>query len=214
MNMKNIKGCLLLAGLLLLPTGALAQDTADLGAGAVTPGVSTPAVVKVPVMDHAALLRAKVTQAQIDKVKLLLSGYEFFPTREDLERATPMAAQVLMHIAEDEEALPSMRLRAVDALGFFQKEDKVALYFEAALQQEHREAVYLRHTVTSSLRAFGQQALPWVQPFLTHQNLQVRLSAVHALGRFGGDEGLGMLRVQHDLEQDVFVREQLQKFIR
>jgi len=155
-----------------------------------------------------AALEAEV----VDKVKLLLSGYEYFPTRADLTRATPRAYEALEAIAEDGAALPSMRTRALDALGLYDEKAEVALILERILAEEKLEDVYLRHAVTSSMKAFGQQALPWVAPFLSHTDVQLRLSAVYAVGHFGGSVGKEVLQQRIEVERDKLVLERIQRF--
>jgi hypothetical protein len=201
--MKKWSAALWLAAAGLVGGEALGQDVA-------APAVEAPAA---PVIDRAALSKL-VGAAEQEKIKLLLSGYEFFPKREELEAVTPHAQQVLVAIAEDQGALPSLRLRAIDALGFFPQGEPAALYFEQVLHRGQGEDVFLRHAMTASLQAFGQQALPWVQPYLEHADLQMRLSAVHAVGRFGGVEGVQILRARQVVERDAFVKKQLGKFVR
>lgn len=186
-KMKKIVSALLLGALVLAGSTVSAQDT------------------EAPV---------EITQAESSKVELLLSGYEYFPTREDLEKASSNAQEILIQIAENEEALPSTRLRAVDALGLFKEDIKTAAFFEKTLHRGGQDKAIVRHAMTSSLKAFGQQALPWVQPYLGHQDLQMRISAVHAVGRLGGVEGVQMLQFQRQIEPELLVRQQMVRFLR
>ncbi len=167
-----------------------------------------------PKVAEVAKVQRPITPEAVDKVKLLLSGYDYFPTREDLERATPRAYEVLFQIASDEAALPSARTRALDALGLFDAKAEVAVFLETSLAEARFEGIYLRHAVTSSMKAFGPSALPWVTPYLNHQDLQLRLSAIHAVGHFGGDDGKVMLREVDRLERDQLVKSQIKRFVR
>lgn len=187
--MKRLVMTLILASAALVAAVAVAQDT-------------TPA--------PAPVAQAPIPQAEIDKVNLLLSGYDYFPTRADLEAASGRAVEILVAISQDEAALPSARNRALDALGLFEGHPQVAAYFEQTLALGQLEPVHMRHVIGSCMKAFGQQALPWVTPFLDHQDLQTRLSAVHAVGQFGGVDGRETLRLRKPLERDLFVKEQIQ----
>jgi hypothetical protein len=148
----------------------------------------------------------------VDKVKLMLSGYEYFPTKEDLVRVSPRAFEVLDDIARDETALPSMRTRALDALGLYEGKAEVALILEQILAEERLKDVFLRHAVTSSMKAFGNHALPWVAPYLNHKDVQLRLSAVHAVGHFGGELGQEVLLQRVEIERDELVIERIKRF--
>ena len=152
----------------------------------------------------------QVDDKNTDSIVLLLSGFEYFPTRTELEAVTPEAASILVAISQDKSNKPSLRLRAIDALGLFNN-PVAAQHFEASLAQGKMEEVYLRHSITASLKAFGQTALPWVHPYIDHNDPNIRLDAAHAITRFGGADGLGMIRARQRIEQDPFVRSQLIK---
>ncbi len=148
-----------------------------------------------------------------ERIRFLLSGYEYFPSRADLEKVTPDAPTILMEFANAPGELPSTRLRALDALGLFEQDNRVASFFETMLAQGKNQEKYLRHAITSSLKACGTQALPWVQPYLQHTDTQMRISAVYALGRLGGKEGVAMLRTHQGLETNATVKAQMSRFL-
>ena len=155
-----------------------------------------------------------VTKAQRDSVELLLSGCDYFPTQGDLLAVTPKVASVLIAMATDTTELPSTRLRAIDALGLFERDPQVATHFETTLFDGSADEVILRHSVTSSMKAFGDQALPWVQPYLAHREVQLRLTAIHAVGKFGGAEGRTLLQYHSRSETNHVALEQLSRFTR
>ncbi len=153
------------------------------------------------------------SQAARDQVVMMLSGYEFFPTRAQLEAASPEVAEILVTLIQDADQLPSLRVRAIDALGLFSDDPVAAIHFERVLAVGEMEETYLRHSLTSSLKAFGPRALPWVQPYMSHADMQTRLDAAYATARFGGADGVEMLRLRKSLEKDPFVRDQLTKLV-
>jgi hypothetical protein len=155
----------------------------------------------------------EATDAQRSTITFMLSGYEYFPTRADLEAVTPAAPQVLAALSQDEAQLPSLRVRAIDALGLFSDDPVAALHFEGVLATGGLEETYLRHSLTSSLKAFGPRALPWVEPYLAHADVVTRVDAAYALQRFGGDDGVELLRLRKSAESDPFVRGELTKLV-
>lgn len=159
-------------------------------------------------------LDATVLQAQRQKIELLLSGYEFFPVREDLEKVSPDAHLILIQITRDTSLRPSIRLRAIDALGLFKDTPEVATYFEKLLAQGAVKPRFLRHSLTSSLKAFGPQAIPWVTPYVQAPDLQIRLDAITSVGKFGGLEGKTVLRDAAVFERNALAREQITRALR
>jgi HEAT repeat protein len=148
------------------------------------------------------------------QIVLLLSGYDYFPSRAKIESVSANAPEILIAISKDKARLPSLRSRAIDALGLFAGHPRVAQHFEATLAAGQLDEVALRHSLTSSLKAFGDRALPWVAPYLDHKDPVVRLDAAHAIGRLGGVDGAELIRTRTAVERDDFVRAQLFKLDR
>jgi hypothetical protein len=61
----------------------------------------------------------------LDRIELLLSGYEYFPTAEDLTAVTPDPVPYLLRMAYDPDGewLPTHHHRAVGALAWFPSDD-------------------------------------------------------------------------------------------
>lgn len=195
MNTMMLRFFSCLTTLLLLASVAVAQDTAGVDA------------------EQGADVQ-RLEGEDVDKVLLLLSGYDYFPTRADLERVSPRAVEILIAFAQDEAALPSLRTRALDALGFFSDDFTSAVYFETVLAAGALEDVFAQHAINACMKAHGQRALPWVVGYLEAPEIQTRLSAIHAIGEFGGLEGRDVLKLRKPLERDVFVLKTVERFTR
>ena len=92
------------------------------------PSVPVPAVPAVP--EEPAPVTAEVPQQSVkDRLAFLLSGYEYFPTRADLDvvGSPDVVAAELRGMALDETGRPSLRLRATDALGYYGDAESVTL---------------------------------------------------------------------------------------
>jgi hypothetical protein len=166
---------------------------------------------------------AEVTNRSLDaatltpkrqRIEFLLSGHHFFPEREDLVQVSPDAHLILIQIARDGAVRRSTRLRAIDALGLFNEDPEVASYFEQLLALGTANSRFLRHSVTSSLKAFGPRAVPWVKPYLDAPDLQMRLDVINSMGKFGGVEGKDLLRTAAPLERNEVAREQIVRALR
>ncbi|MEL6181996.1 MAG: hypothetical protein AAFS10_23755 [Myxococcota bacterium] len=185
----------LLAG--LMSATALAQDT-------------TAPVVGAP--DVRVAVPADVTDAEHNKIMLLLSGHDYFPTHSDLLAATPKARAILFAIATDANALPSHRIRAIDALGLFPEDDSLAQFLEQALNQTDLRPTFARHYINTSLKVFHEQAVPWVAPHLNNPDLQTQLTVIHSLGLFGGNSGREVLRFHRQfIHRDVLIEDTLER---
>ena len=152
----------------------------------------SPVDTKTPV----DALTVTATDAQREQILFLLSGYEYFPSADELTKVTPNAHAVLFQLATDESALPSHRLRAIDALGLLPRNGALARIFEEKLSDTTTSPLLTRHYINASMKAFGEDALVWVAPHLNHIDLQTQLTVIHAIGLFGGVGGRQLLEFQ------------------
>ncbi len=206
MSFHRLPFCLILLGLAL---PASAQQA------------GTPPPVEVPTPPVTA---TPPTSVVADRLTFLLSGYEYFPTRVDLDAvgsADEIAAQ-LRTFALDEAARPSLRLRAVDALGYYDDEATVALLTRLCTEppQPDLERRKLRtagllqhHAITALARAKRADAVPVLETVFATHDTQLTLTAVHALGKHGGEEGRAALARLAEQSQDKMVTRELRKWV-
>lgn len=143
-------------------------------------------------------------QTPRERVTFLLSGYEFFPTRADLDAVAPAAevSAILRDMATQADGRPTQRLRAVDALGFYDDEASVSLLKslvtsepkEGLSRRELRTAGLMRHhAITAYVRSQRGASAELLEPILAGDDVQLTLTAIHALGKHGSDEGRAAL---------------------
>ncbi|MFB6263542.1 MAG: HEAT repeat domain-containing protein [Bradymonadaceae bacterium] len=159
-----------------------------------------------------------------ESVELLLSGYHYTPTREDLTEvaASETIAEILRKIAADQSARPSLRLRAVDALALFPSErneaflaDLLSLPSGDEASGDRQTAELLRHHAISSLAEMLEdaRAVERLGRFLRSDDVQLELTTITALGRHAGAPGLERLRRRADEVDSEVVREQLKTYV-
>ncbi len=193
--------------LLAVPTVLSAQVQPGPVDGATAPAVDAPAVDSPGVDPQIAPPPATSDQ----RIRVLLSGYEFFPTRDDLLAVSPVASAILIAIYEDEDALPTMRSRAIDALGYFN--DDLTSTFFASLLERHAsiDKRHLHHALTAYAKAFGTLSVEREAIFLEHEDAQIRLTTVTALDEFGGRPALELLKKRVTIEKSPLVLKKLEQ---
>ncbi|MFP4599974.1 MAG: HEAT repeat domain-containing protein [Persicimonas sp.] len=141
--------------------------------------------------DEAAELR--------ERLVFWLNGYHGAASAEQLaalgESAT--VAGALREICADARLRPSLRVRAIDGLGFFGEPSTVEFLKEIvdaphqALESPRRSTAerFQRHAMLSFARLEGPAAVETLSRFLEADDLQLRISAVETIGRFGGQAG-------------------------
>lgn len=188
MKLKRHTLAILAATMIGGPQAAAAQDAPETTPPQVVP---TPVKAQAPSTDAAA------------RVSFLLSGYEFFPTREDLDKVGDAATitAILASLVEDKDARPSLRTRAVDALGLYDDDVTATLLAHLATtpvgdlpRRELRTATLIQHhAITSLARSRRAQSVVVLEALLTSDDTQIRLSAINAIGKFGGKDGQRVL---------------------
>lgn len=151
-----------------------------------------------------------------------LSSYHGVATREDLDAfgSADEVARELRNLAQHTEIRPSMRLDAIDLLGHYDDAATVA-FLEQAIDrpttlgvEKPRQVEFLRqHAVLSYARSRGAEAVAKLAPLASAGDLQLRLTAVSAIWRHGGQAGrqrLLTLRAQID---EPPVRRMLDRFV-
>lgn len=194
---------------LLVTTQAMAQTTGD------TPKVNDPTIT-TPTQPTAVKQKTK------DKVIHLLSGYEYFPKRAELAKLgnDVTISTILLSIATDSKVSTVRRIRAIDAMGYYNNTPIVSFLTKTLNQStkniknkgQLRFTMSQRHHALSSLaRAQKKAALPVLKKVLTHQNYQLKLSAISAIGKHCGKDGKVVLAAINS--KDPIVQREVRKHL-
>lgn len=147
----------------------------------------------------------KAKLLRLDRLTFLLSGYEHFPTRAELDGvgSADQLITLLLEVQADEQQSTTLRLRAIDAMGYYDQASIIAR-LNALIAQEQapqdKQALRLwratrRHAVLSLARAQGPAALKSLSLLLKpEQDFQLQLTVISAIGKHTGAQGLKQLR--------------------
>ena len=210
-----------LLALACAPALSQAQEAGGAGAGGddgvVAPGEAadrpTPPGAQEPDRDEVAR-----------RLEALLSGYEYFPDRAALDRlgSARLIASLGREIARDASKRPTLRLRAVDMLGYYDDAKTVALLEELVKTEtdglpasRQRTRLLMRHRAMTALaRSQGEEALGVLEEMMRHGDLQLQLSAVSAVGKHGGASGKALLEARAKDARHPALKRELGKYVR
>jgi len=163
-----------------------------------------------------ALLGPTAAQADPgrDRVELLLNAYDTPATADAFREASPDPRAALIAIAQDPSVPRHRRFAALQALALFPDAQVRAIY-RAILQGATDDGAprIVHPTIQAMMKAFGADALVDIEPLLLSKDVQVRLTAVHAIATFGGDKGGSVLRAHAEREPNRIVLEELQRMV-
>jgi HEAT repeat protein len=210
-------GRLTLTILLLCATPASSQERPPGPAS-----MRTPADLPARVQGAPAERPAETAERRRERLLFLLSGYEFFPSRDELGEAPDAElSATLREVAADATLRPSLRARAVTALGYFDDDataDALTRWANVDMRRVKPKlrpgADAMRHRAIAALaRARGARALPTLAALFSHDDLQVRVSALRAAGSVGAPAH-ATLRAQRARAETALERETIDALLR
>jgi|SRR5690554_1321121 len=225
-TMRGFKTLLVMLCVTAVAASAMAQQSGTVQNSGAAPknqtaqadkdrGATKPVEDSVP--ESAEMAKAR------EKVQFLLSGFEFFPKREDLDAVAPapMMTSILKGFVANPETAPTTRFRAVDALGLYSQEDVGAFLLpyanapgKVADEAELRTLEMMRHrSIIAYAKSQQERANAGLIPMLEDSDLQIRLTAISALGQHGGAEGVKHLRALKAKDTHHAVQRMLNKYV-
>ena len=146
------------------------------------------------------------------RVLMLLKAYDSFPTAAQFKSVARNPQGLLFDIYQDTTVNHGVRLQALDALSLMPDDEVKALFLDIlggcwtppTARDCHRALNGLMH-------GFAATSLDDAAAFLQHPDLQMRLTAVHAIARSGGDPGRDTLLTHLNHEKSPLVRTTIEK---
>ncbi|MFT6395879.1 MAG: HEAT repeat protein [Bradymonadia bacterium] len=170
-------------------------------------------IPSVPVVDvepeEAPEVEAAPVVDQLEAARVLLSGYHGIPEAERFESALTDPSATLLEIATNADESPIHRDRALGALGYWPNAEVQSLYVDLIEGEDTPEMV--RHRVIGHLAyTFGDDALQYVAPYLSDDDVQFRLTAIDALSHVGTPAALLLLDSAAEVETHSVVLQRLE----
>lgn len=193
----------------------------------VTPSTPTPSAPALD-GDQPALPQddVKAKLLRLDRLTFLLSGYEHFPSRAELDGigSADQITALLLEVEADAQQSATLRLRAIDAMGYYNQASIIAR-LNALIAQvqapQDKQALRLwrstrRHAVLSLARAQGPASLKSLSLLLKpEQDFQLQLTVISAIGKHTGAQGLKQLRAYRQTPGlDPLIVQELHKHLR
>ncbi len=137
-----------------------------------------------------------------ERVATLLSAIHEVPARAALEKAAKDPQAIVLDLAADKHF--AWRASALQALAWWPDARSLAVVRSCA----ERDAENMRHRCLRTLAQFGEAALEPLEAALQDENLQIRITAIVALGELGAQ---GRLRSELARQTSPEVKRQLRR---
>ncbi len=209
MKLKTITAAIALT---LLATPAFAQEASP---SPVFMGQTAGPTQPVPVPEN---------QTPQQRLEFLLSGYHYFPSKADLDAIAKddEMAKMLRILAEDNKARVMVRSRAVDALAYYSDEATVG-FLTHVMKRDPKDAdpkdarlvkSMKHHAIMSIAKSLEDKSIAPLEYALTHDDHQIRMTAISAIGKHAGEAGKVRLGKLAETEKNIYVQKELRKYVK
>lgn len=161
---------------------------------------------------------AEITDQQADgnddreAIIALLSHYHEMPDRQQLERGSDDAREIVFDLARDEDTFLFHRQRALRALAHWADEEVYEFLVEL-LDDEDTEDGLRHHLLPVLADGFGEDALDELTPFLfDDDDPQIRISAASAIASIPGEKAHKKLITALEREEHPVVASRIESF--
>jgi HEAT repeat protein len=150
------------------------------------------------------------SEAQMERAKLLLSGYHGVAPKELFVETLDDPRSLLWALA-NHDGHPMYQKRALTALSYWPDARLYSLYVR--LLRDDDTADTLRHRLILLLgEHFPNQALDELVVYLNHDDLQLRLSAIEAIRRIPSKDAVAALVAALETETNAVAKERLEQY--
>lgn len=111
----------------------------------------------------------------------MLTGYEYMPSKADLEALGPGVPATLIDIARDPHTLKRQRIRALELLRHYPDRSEVQTFLAGLLLQKGLPAGVLRSTIKTLGRTGKGKSIDTIKPYLSSEDVHIREAAAQAL---------------------------------
>ncbi len=150
-------------------------------------------------------------EAEYERATMLLSGFHGIPPKETFEQKLDNPEQILLGIALSEDTSAVYRKQALAALAYWPGDTVFSLY--GRLLKDAQTEDTIRHRVMLLMAEhFADRALEKLRPYLSDDDLQLRLSAIEAIRRLPSDDAVEALREALKTETNAVAKKRLEQY--
>lgn len=150
-------------------------------------------------------------EADYERATMLLSGFHGIPPKETFEQKLDNPEQILLGIALSEDTSAVYRKQALAALAYWPNDTVFSLY--GRLLKDAQTEDTIRHRVMLLMAEhFEGRALQQLRPYLSDDDLQLRLSAIEAIRRLPSDDAVEALREALKTETNAVAKKRLEQY--
>lgn len=151
----------------------------------------------------------------VDSAEVLasyISSQDFIASRLELRKYSPDVVGDLVELVSSRRVARDTRARAIKCLALYRQDERATAELERLFERTSKRSKLYPQIIVSFMEQRGEDAAERVAPLLSSSNRTLRLAAVIALGRFGGQTGYEQLLEAEQLEQDTQVLERISRY--
>jgi len=150
----------------------------------------------------------------IERVLAYLQSDQVVPSRFDLRRLSADPVADLVNLANTNAHGLVVRSKAIQSLSLYTGDDRAAETMTELMRSTRNNNRLFPVVIVAYAQVLGDEATTELSQLAQNRNVDVRLAAVTALGRFGGQDGYETLLKLETQEANDSVRQRIQAFTR
>ncbi len=107
----------------------------------------------------------------------------------------------------------SVRVRAIESLALYTNDDRAIDTIDDLVARVGTKSKLFGPALVTWVAMHGESVVDAVMPYATHRDANVRMAAVVALGRYGGQAGFDRLKELKSVENDEVVRDRIAQIV-
>lgn len=147
-----------------------------------------------------------------ERVQNFLESKDFMASRLELRKHSGDVVADLVEISNNRRITRDTRARAIKCLALYRDDDRASENLGTLFAKISPNDKLFPQVVVSYTEIRGEDVVEEIAPLLQHKNSNVRMAAVIALGRYGGQTGYEQLQEAKANEQNTQVLERISRY--
>jgi hypothetical protein len=156
--------------------------------------------------------QAEASTDSAERVQNFLESKNFMASRLELRKYSGDVVADLVEISQDARVERDTRARAIKCLALYRDDDRAIDTLGTLFAKIKTSDKLFPQVVVSYTEMRGEDVVNEIAPLLQNKDRNVRMAAVIALGRYGGQTGYEQLQEAKANEQDTQVLERISRY--
>lgn len=154
-------------------------------------------------------------ERQVDSVEMMaefMKSDAFVPSRLELRKISGDAVADLIELVDSRRS-NKVRGRAIQSLALYMQDDRAVQALETVIKRLKPGHDLFPAAIVSYAQVQGEASVDLIAEYAEHRREDVRMAAIVALGRYGGQSGMEVLSQVVETEEDPVLQKRIASYL-